>query len=105
MFRAGVKCVDVMREGVHVTIGAQSGPFFQVVTALDADGMSTERVDAGVVAPSIFIPDEVARALLDALSAHYGGASDVRQLRRDYEHERSRVDLLVRSLIRGALDD
>lgn len=41
-------------------------------------------------------PDE-ARALYEALAEHYGHtANDVRQLRKDYDHERRRVDLFLK---------
>lgn len=54
--------------------------------------------------PSLRLPDDMARALLDALSAHYGGTTDVRTLRKDYDAERSRVDRLLDAAIkRGAL--
>lgn len=46
--------------------------------------------------PSLSIPDGVAVALLEALSAWHGGTSEVRTLRRDYDHERKRVDDMLR---------
>lgn len=45
--------------------------------------------------PTLVLDDELARPLLDALCRHYSGAEDTRALRRDYERERSRVDVLV----------
>lgn len=48
--------------------------------------------------PGLNLPENVARALLDALSAHFGGTSDTRQLRSDFEHERGRVDRLITHL-------
>lgn len=48
--------------------------------------------------PALKLDDDLARALLDALAAHYGGTSDTRQLRRDYEAERARVDRLLELL-------
>jgi hypothetical protein len=50
--------------------------------------------------PTLSLPDEFGRALLDALSAHYGGATDVLSLRRDYDAERKRVDNLIAHLTR-----
>ena len=59
--------------------------------------MSVDKYDPGtVVTPSFRVPNDFARALLDALLRHYQGASDLHQLRQDYMDERSRVDLLVR---------
>jgi hypothetical protein len=36
--------------------------------------------------------------LLDALSRHFGGTGDVRQLRKDHDAERARVDKLIGTL-------
>lgn len=51
------------------------------------------------------IPDGAARALLDALSAHYGGTGDARLARQDLAVERKRVDLLTTALITIATKD
>lgn len=51
--------------------------------------------------PTLFLPDSHARALLDALSAYYGGTSDTRSLRRDYDAERARVDKMLAALLQG----
>lgn len=47
------------------------------------------------VVPTIVIGDEWARPLLDALTGYYSGSEDTRALRRDYDHERKRVDQLI----------
>lgn len=57
----------------------------------------TPEVNAQVT-PSLRLPDEFARALLDALTRHYHGAEDTRALRRDYDLERGRVDQLIGTL-------
>lgn len=51
------------------------------------------------LAPTLRLDDTMARALYEALAAHYSGADDVRALRRDYDAERVRVDQLTASLI------
>ena len=51
--------------------------------------------DGAIVAPTLTMDDEAARALLDALTRHYQGAEDTRALRRDYDAERKRVDDLT----------
>ncbi len=51
------------------------------------------------LAPTLQIGDSEARALLEALARHYGGADDVRALRRDYDAERKRVDVLTSALV------
>lgn len=50
--------------------------------------------------PSLLLSDGHARALLDALSAHYGGSSDVQTLRKDYMAERARVDRFIEHMVR-----
>lgn len=50
------------------------------------------------VEPTIRLGDSTARAILEALARHYGGADDTRALRRDYADERQRVDRLTTSL-------
>jgi hypothetical protein len=49
---------------------------------------------------TIRLPDEAARALLDALLRHYQGASDMHTVRGDLLHERGRVDKLTDAFIR-----
>lgn len=49
--------------------------------------------------PTFTLPYDSGRALLEALVRHYNGAEDTRQLRKDYDAERKRVDLLANSLI------
>ena len=45
------------------------------------------------------VREDHARALLQALVEHFQGAEDTRALRRDYDHEKQRVDRLVDALI------
>lgn len=47
------------------------------------------------LAPTLQIGDSEARALLEALTRHYGGATDTRTLRADLDYERRRVDELM----------
>lgn len=57
--------------------------------------------DGAIVEPTLTIPEDMARALLDALAAHFGGVSEVQTLRKDYDAERARVDRLVGFLTRA----
>lgn len=108
---ARVASVDGMRDGITVVVGyrgsLEQGTQARVVTKLSAatdtsfTGTEWELVDPVDVTPALFIPDDVARALLDELSRHYGGTGDTRVLRRDYDAERARVDLLIGALIEG----
>lgn len=50
--------------------------------------------------PSFALSESMARALMEALAAHFGGVSETQTLRKDYEAERARVDRLIGHLIR-----
>jgi len=62
---------------------------------IPADGSNT--------GPTLRLGHEEARAVLDALTAHYQGVEDTRALRRDYDAERKRVDQLAGTLSTLAL--
>lgn len=50
------------------------------------------------------LSDTAARALYEALAAHYGGnLIDATRLRKDYDAERARVDVFIRHLTVGQL--
>jgi hypothetical protein len=48
--------------------------------------------------PSFSLDEDEARALLQALVRHFDGGEDTRSLRKDYDAERKRVDLLIDKL-------
>lgn len=56
--------------------------------------------EASMPSPSLTLPDDLGRALLDALAAHYGGTTGGLQQRADFEHERRRVDQFIAYLTR-----
>lgn len=57
-------------------------------------------VPEGSAAPASYhFSDEVAKALLDALLDHFRGGHDARDLRKDYDSERARVDKMIEALI------
>jgi len=49
--------------------------------------------------PTMVIPNDIARALLDALMRYYQGASDMHTVRADLLHERARVDKMIEATI------
>jgi hypothetical protein len=49
--------------------------------------------------PALILRESMAREVLRALTVHYGGADDLRALRKDYEAERARVDKLIAAAI------
>lgn len=51
--------------------------------------------------PWLSLTDNMARKLLDELAAFYGGVSETRMLRKDYDAERARVDRFITYLTRG----
>lgn len=85
-------------------IREQDGTPRQILRILEGGNPTTLRWEdlpdppAPDIAPTLQIGDNEARALLEALTRHYGGADDVRALRRDYDAERKRVDQLTTSL-------
>lgn len=103
MIRAGVVRSNPMAETIEVMIGIPGDEPVALVE-LGFHSARWQPVDPDATSPpTITIPDEVARALLDALSAHYGGTGDTRALRRDYDAERARVDRLITALTRREL--
>lgn len=51
--------------------------------------------------PTLSLTEAEARALLEALAAHFGGTGPARAARDDFLHERGRVDKLTDALIRA----
>lgn len=89
------------RRSLQVFIGRDYGDGqVQVLSGVDGNGMTfeVEPYDSQSEHCLIF-DDEVARALLDVLAKHFGGTGDTRQLRKDHDAERARVDKLTTALI------
>ena len=63
-----------------------------------------EVASSAVHEPTLRLSGDMARALLDALAAHFGGSSDVQTLRQDYLAERVRVDKMIDRLIGNGAD-
>jgi hypothetical protein len=53
------------------------------------------------IPPSMRLPEEAGRALLESLMRHFHGAEDTRALRQDYDAERTRVDTLLAALVQA----
>jgi len=71
----------------------------KVVESLSTAGGTSNIRERHTEADFFYVPEGAARALLDALSLHFGGTGDTRQLRRDFDAERGRVDKLTDALI------
>lgn len=94
---------DVMIDGIRIGI-LSKGDVRMYATGFDEHGRLTWAAwpDPAASPPgdaTMALPDDVARALMDELVRHYHGASDTVALRRDYDHERGRVDKLTDALI------
>ena len=89
---------DFLVGGVAIHLGEKiADGRMLIVTPVD---LVSEQTPAAVsTPPALRIPDELGRALLDALAAHYGGAVDARTSRADLLTERQRSDRLVDALI------
>lgn len=84
-------------DGVKIWVGDRRGHDVDVLHYGGQFALERQRVDpAANVEPTIIIPREAARALLEALLRHYDGASDLHTVRQDLLHERDR---------RGKLED
>ena len=96
---------DFMIDGLAVYVSLKHGPQQrQVMHCHGENSVSWDDVDpAGIVEPTIKLPGEAARALLDALLRHYQGASDMHTVRSDLLHERERVDKLTSGLLQIAI--
>lgn len=95
---------DPIADGISVTIARRANTVTVIYHAnagiLEEEFIPAEQAGAYVeVKPTIRLPDDIARALLDALAQHYGGTSEAITLRRDYDHERGRVDQFIRYLL------
>ena len=65
----------------------------------DEVGPPGAAISDAILEPTFVLPFDSGRALLDALVRHYQGAEDTRQLRKDYDAERKRVDTVTSELI------
>lgn len=99
-WRAGVLHEDPISLSLVIALGARSPNGTEAVTEISPDGITTELVEeAAVWNRPLRIPTDAARALYDALAQHFGGTSNSKQLRADYDAERGRVDKLTDTLI------
>jgi hypothetical protein len=98
---------DYMIDGIAIWIALKHGPGDRRLLRLTPDPGVTSWEEheplAQAVPPTLKLPDEAARALLDALLRHYQGAEDLRTVRSDLLHERGRVDRLTSGLLQIAI--
>ena len=89
---------DFIMGGIAIHLGERyADQRMRIVQPVD---LITEMVDRPIATdPALRITDELGRALLDALAAHYGGAVDARTSREDLLTERRRSDRLIEALI------
>lgn len=90
---------NAMVDGISIQMAEQLGGGFVQVPVFRREDQTRE-AGVSLPAPSLTLPDDLGRALLDALADHYGNTSGGRQQRADFEHERHRVDKLVDHLMR-----
>lgn len=94
-------------DGVAITMGLRSGQGETAILRIDEQGnQNFEQHDTltRIDNPTMRLTDDFARALLDALTRHYQGASDMHTVRADMLHERDRVDRLIGTLSAIAID-
>lgn len=90
---------DFAGDGVSVWLGRKLENGFVTVEPTTLVMQVRDAVSAASVTvanePAFRLPEDLARALLDALATHFGGVSEVQSLRRDYLAERARVDKMI----------
>lgn len=92
---------DFTYDGVAIWLGRKRDDGMEVMLPVDPVMQSVPAAAAASPdGPSLRLPEDMARALLDALSAHFAGTSDVQTLRKDYLAERARVDKMIDRLTR-----
>lgn len=72
------------------------------ILRLDEHGYSSWealRDESREVRPSFSLSSDQVRALHEALTQHFHGAEDTRALRKDYDHEKQRVDKMLDAFI------
>ena len=96
---------DFIGQGIAVNVIRRNGDRIDVLMDLgtvDTFPIWRTLEPATQTPPGLRIPDDVAKALLDALLDHYRGGHDARELRKDYDSERARVDIFIKHLTAGA---
>jgi len=95
---------DFIGQGIAVNVIRRNGD--RIDALMDLGTVDTFPIwrtiePATMAPPGLRIPDDVAKALLDALLDHYRGGHDARELRKDYDAERARVDIFIKHLTRA----
>ena len=90
---------DRLRRYVDIAIVDEMDSYGEHLRVLN-EGVWREAPEGQEFQPTLVIPEAHARALLDALGAYFQGAENTRQLRKDYEAERARVDRLIEAVTR-----
>lgn len=96
---------DAMADGIAIQIARQAGTAGHAEQVVFTRESQIVDVQVEVPRPSLTIDDDLGRALLDALAAHYGATTGGQQQRADFEHERGRVDRLIAHLTRPLAAD
>lgn len=108
-FRAEVMYSDPFSTSLVIGIGhkSQQQGFIEAVDQLGSRELGTvfKTYQEGELVEPIKIDEDVAKALYEALSRYYGSTQDTKQLRKDYDAERARVDKLIGAIINGSSKD
>ena len=83
-----------------VVLWPREAPTYYMLTPEDRNAATFGVVDNEYGRPDLFLDQDAARALYEALADHFGhGGTDTRALRRDYEAERKRVDKMIDTVL------
>ena len=94
---------DWMRDGVKIAVRlSQSDDTRDMILWGDVAIQRITEQNAPSDAAFLCLPNDIARAMYEALSRHFGGnVVDAVALRRDYEAERVRVDTFIKHVTTG----
>lgn len=86
--------------GVAIFLGWRTGNQVSIIEPATLTRRFVETSDTYIASePSLCLDDDMARAVLDALAAYFGGTAEVQTLRGDYLAERARVDKMIDTLL------
>ncbi len=90
---------DFPADGVAVHLVLRTGDYRALAEPAELVFRKLEDGEAGSYRePSLRLSEPIARALLDALAAHFGGTSEAQTTRADLLHERGRVDRMIAAM-------
>jgi hypothetical protein len=86
---------DILCDGIAIQLGERFPGANMARAVAPVTFQFVDETPGELVPVALRLPDDLGRALYEALTEHYGGAPITRTQREDYLHERGRVDRLI----------